>query len=311
MLSLARAARVIVVTIAFGREIIPHAVRRHRMRKPLIAVVVLSVLATIGIAAPAYGAPPGDPAFLGTADGFAVLGGSTVTNTGSSVITGEVGVAPGSAVVGFPPGTVSGGTIHGGDGIATAAQVEVTTAYNIIGGLSLGTDLTGHNLGGLTLIPGVYDFATSAQLTGTLVLDAQGVAGAVFVFRVGSTLTTASSSSVQLINGAQSCNVYWNVGSSATLGTTTSFVGTILAQASVTANTGAGAEGRPLARNGAVTLDTNVVTRPTCATAPPPPGPGAELAPTGFETGATGALGVLLLATGVLVMTARVRRKAA
>jgi len=208
---------------------------------------------------------------LGMADSFAVLGGSTVTNTGPSVITGNVGVSPGSAVIGFPPGIVVTGTIHAADALAAQAQSDLTTAYNTAAGLPCSVNLTGQDLGGLTLTPGVYCFSTSAQLTGNLTLDFLGNANAVFVFQIASTLTTASNSSVLMVNsGPQSlCNVFWQVGTSATLGTNTTFVGNILALASITLNTGAGLAGRVLARNGAVTLDNNPVDTAACAIAVP------------------------------------------
>src|SRR6185436_11856059 len=176
---------------------------------------------------------------------------------------------PGTAVTGFPPGTVTGGTIHLNDASASQAQSDVTTAYNAIAGTACNVDLTGQNLGGLTLTPGVYCFSSSAQLTGTLTLNAQGNPNALFIFKIGSSLTTASSSSVLLINtgGGTNCNVFWQVGSSATLGTATNFVGNILALTSITLTTGANVSGRVLARNGAVTMDTNsvVVCGPTVA----------------------------------------------
>jgi PKD repeat protein len=198
---------------------------------------------------------------LGTAQTFAVLGASTVTNTVRSVLTGDLGVYPGSAITGFPPGIVNG-TTHAGDAAALAAQNAVTTAYNALAGQVCPAlnNLTGQNLGGKTLTPGVYCFSSSAQLTGTLTLNAQGSASAVFVFQIGSTLTTASNSVVQVINGGSDCNVFWQVGSSATLGTSTRFAGSILALTSITLNTSASVSGRVLARNGAVTLDTNIVT---------------------------------------------------
>ena len=203
---------------------------------------------------------------LGTADTFAVLAGSAVTNTGPSTVQGDVGVSPGSAVTGFPPGSVTDGTIHVADAVATQAKSDLTTAYNEAAGRALTVNLTGQDLGGLTLTPGVYFFASSAQMTGTLTLDAQGDPNAEFVFQIGSTLTTASNSSVVMINGGDPCDVYWQVGSSATLGTTTAFVGHILALTSITLNTGATLDGSALARNGAVTLDNNIISIAGCMT---------------------------------------------
>ncbi|HEX7154120.1 MAG TPA: ice-binding family protein [Thermoanaerobaculia bacterium] len=203
---------------------------------------------------------------LGTAQSFGALGGSAVTNTGATTVNGNVGVSPGTSVTGFPPGVVVGGAIHSNDAVAVQAQNDLTTAYNEIAATPCTVDLTGQNLGGLTLTPGVYCFDSSAQLTGALVLDAQGNPNALFLFKIGSTLTTASGSSVTLINGGSSCNrVFWQVGSSATIGTGTSFAGDILALTSITLTTGANTTGKLLARNGAVTLDTNNVN--TCGTA--------------------------------------------
>jgi type VI secretion system secreted protein VgrG len=213
---------------------------------------------------------------LGTAQSFTVLGGSAVTNTGSTVVTGNVGVSPGSSVSGFPPGVVVGGSIHAADATAASAQAGVTNAYNIAAGLPCGTNLTGLDLGGMTLTPGVYCFDSSAQLTGILTLNMQGNPNAQFVFQIGSTLTTASTSSVVTTNNAgANCvpNVYWQVGSSATLGTGTQFQGNILALTSITLTTSANVGGRLLARNGAVTLDTNTVT--SCAG--PGPAAGAQV----------------------------------
>ena len=209
-------------------------------------------------------APP-----VGTVGSFAVLGASTVTNTGATILggtaanPGHLGVSPGSAITGFPPGILTGpgATIHSSDAVAIQAQIDLTTAYNNLAGRPTTVNLTGQNLGGLTLIPGVYNFSSSAQLTGILNLNGLGNPNSVFIFNIGSTLTTASASVVSLINGAQGGNVFWRVGSSATLGTTTSFAGDILAQASITLNTGAKITcGAAWARTGAVTLDTNTIT---------------------------------------------------
>ena len=199
---------------------------------------------------------------LGTAGDFAVLAGSTVTNTGPTVIDGgNVGVNPGSAITGFLPGiVVPPFTMHAADAVSLQAQNDLTTAYNAAAGLAVTQDLTGQDLGGLTLLPGVYFFSSSAQLTGTLTLNDLGNPNAEFVFQIGSTLTTASNSSVVTINGGSmpGCNVFWQVGSSATLGTGTAFEGHILALTSITMNTGATIlDGSALARNGALTLDDN------------------------------------------------------
>ncbi len=191
-----------------------------------------------------------------------------MTNTGPTVIIGDLGVSPTPAITGFPPGIVVGGTTHAADAVALQAQSDTTTAYNNLAGQACDTELTGQDLGGQTLVAGVYCFSTSAQLTGTLTLDAQGDPSAVWVFQIGSTLTTASNSSVLFINGAQACNVFWQIGSSATIGTGTTFVGNILALTSITLNTNAALSGRALARNGAVTMDSNTISISACAEPP-------------------------------------------
>src|SRR5271169_6596242 len=196
---------------------------------------------------------------LGTAGSYAVLAGSTATNTGPTNLFGDLGLWPGTSITGFPPGIVHG-TIHDSDAAAMLAQSDLITAYGVAAGLPCTDNLTGTDLGGLTLTPGVYCFDSSAQLTGTLTLDAQGNSNAFFLFQMGSTLTTASSSDVDVINGGKDANLYWQVGSSATLGTDTAFAGNILALTSITLDTRASIEcGRALARNGAVTMDNNVV----------------------------------------------------
>jgi hypothetical protein len=239
-------------------------------------------------------------------EAFAVLGGSTVTNTGPSSVDGDLGVWPGLAIVGFPPGiVVPPGTQHAGDAVAQLAQSEVTTAYNTLAGQACNTPLTGQDLGGKTLAPGVYCFSSSAQLTGDLVLDALGDPNAVWVFQIGTALTTASSSSVAVINGGSSCKVWWQVGSSATLGTGTVFAGNILADQSITLNTSASIVGAALARNAAVTMDSNTISK--C------PGPTAialrefqATSAAGFPFGLGAGAALLLSALGLIVMRRRV-----
>ncbi len=238
---------------------------RARGVRPL-GLAALTILAVGGCSTPDVSETTAalDQTVLGTAQSFAVLGGSTVTNTGSTVVSGDLGVHPGLAVTGFPPGLVTGGVLHAGDAAALQAQSDLTLAYITLAGEAPTRDLTGQDLGGLTLTPGVYHFASSAQLTGTLTLDALGDPAAVFVFQIGSTLTTASNASVVTLNSAGDCNVFWQVGSSATLGTTTAFRGNVLALASITLDTGATVSGRVLARNAAVTLDDNAVSILAC-----------------------------------------------
>ena len=250
---------------------------------------------TLGVAVSGVGAIQADaaqaPVGLGTAASFAVLAGQTVTNTGPSVITGGIGLSPGSAVTGFPPGTVNG-TIHTADAVALQAQADLTTAYNDAAGRATSATISA-DLGGQKLVPGVYTGGTLG-LTGTLTLDAQGDPNAVFVFQSASTLITASSSRVLVINGGDSCHVFWQVTSSATLGTSSVFVGTVLALTSITATTGAVIFGRLLARNGAVTLDSNQMNRPSCGAATPAP-PTA----TNAAAGAGGATTPPLPGTGI------------
>jgi len=214
---------------------------------------------------------------LGTANLFAVLGGTTITNTGSSTVNGNLGLWSGTSITGFPPGTVNG-AIDATNAAAMQAQMDLTNAYNVAACQPCGGVLTGQNLGGKTLTPGVYCFASSAQLTGTLNLNFQGDPTAVFIFQIGSTLTTASGSSVVFSNGGDGGNVFWQVGSSATLGTATAFAGNILALSSITMDTGANINcGRALALNGAVTLDTNTVSLCDASVDAPEPGTAALL----------------------------------
>jgi type VI secretion system secreted protein VgrG len=206
---------------------------------------------------------------LGTAGSFAVLAGAGVTNTGSSVINGNLGTCPTPAITGFPPGNVNG-TTHANDAVACQAQSDTTIAYNSAAGRAPTTTYGGPtNLGGQTLVGGVYKSPTSFSITGTLTLDGQNDPDSVFIFQAGSTVITATNSSVALINGAQACNVFWQVGSSGTLGVGSRLQGTMIALHAITANTNAVVQGRLLARTDSVTLDTNRITRPTCA--PPTP----------------------------------------
>ena len=226
-----------------------------------ITTVFLGVFLTAVLAGTALGATSVN---LGTAKSFAVLAGTTITNTGATTITGDVGLHPGKAATGFTTVTLHGAK-HLGDAVALKAKKALVTAYNDAAGAKPVTKVA-TELGGTTLKPGVYASDTLG-LTGTLTLDGEGL----YIFQAASTLITAPDSKVALINGASACNVYWQVGSSATLDTSTSFKGTIMALDSIALNTGATLQGRALARNGAVTMDHNTIDSSACAAPSPTP----------------------------------------
>jgi hypothetical protein len=235
------------------------------------AAILLGVGCTLLFAASALGATA--TVGLGTAASFSVLGGSTVTNTGPTTMFGSLGLSPGSSVTGAPH--VLGET-HVDDAVAIGAKNSLTTAYNDAASRpsngSAGSDLSGQ-----VFLPGVRSASSSLLLSsGSVTLDAEGNPDAVFIFQIGSTLITGSNTSVVLTGGAQACNVFWQVGSSATLGTGTSFVGTIMALATITANTAATIHGRLLASTGAVNLDTNTITTSNCASSVSGEGGGGE-----------------------------------
>jgi hypothetical protein len=224
-------------------------------------MAVALAIGLLAIAPMAYAAGPPAPG-LGTAGSFAVLAGAGITNTGPTTIKGDVGTFPTTTETGFGSVTLTG-TNHAGDAVTQGAQTDLTTAYNTAAGSGPTTPVVA-DLGGQTLTPGVYNSASSLALTGTLTLS--GTSSDVWIFQAGSTLTTASGSSVVFTGGATPCNVFRQIGSSATIGTGSAFKGTIMALISITVTTGATIEGRALARNGAVTLDTNTITN-SCSTA--------------------------------------------
>ena len=243
-------------SLAASRISFPRVGRKTFQAAIVLAASLCGLLsASSAVAAPAT-------VGLGTAASFSVLGGSTVTNTGPTTMFGDLGLSPGSSVTGAPH--VLGQT-HVDDAVAIGAKNSLTTAYNDAASRptngSAGTDLAGQ-----TFSPGVRTASSSLLLSsGSVTLDAQGDPNAVFIFQIGSTLITGSNTTVLLINGAQACNVFWQVGSSATLGTGTRFVGTVMASATITANTAATIHGRLLAQTGAVNLDTNTITTSNCA----------------------------------------------
>jgi hypothetical protein len=265
---------------------------RFDLRRTRLAGIALAMLTVFALPTAAQAAPVG----LGTAGPFVVLGGTKVTNVGPSVLNGNLGISPGTELEGFGLPAVINGSTHATDEVAAQAQLDLTTAYDAAAGQPVlpANDLSGTDLGGLKLAPGTYRYNAAALMTGALTLDAEGDPNAEFVFQIGSQLTTESASSVLLVNGASPCNVYWQVGSSAVLGTTTSFQGTLMALTSISLNSNATVVGRMLARNGQVSLIENTLTRPLCATGPTTPpsgetpgGPGAVAPTTPGTTGTT------------------------
>ena len=243
----------------------PHVAVRRSGATLISFAIAAAVLLMIGTTANAAIVPTVP---LATSANYAVLGGSTVTNTGASTLNGSLGLSPGTSVTGFPPGLViPPGTKNITNAAAAQAQSDLTAAYVNAAGRPLNATTTA-NLANKHLQAGVYAGPSKGalSLTGPLVLDGAGNANSVFIFQTNSTLITASGSTVTLINGAQECNVFWQVGSSATLGTGSVFVGNILALTSITVNNSVTVHGRALARNGAVTLINDTFTRPTCAT---------------------------------------------
>jgi hypothetical protein len=237
---------------------------RLRRTRRLALMVSLACAATgvVGVLDPPTALAATAAVSLGTAADFAVLAGSTITNTGPSAITGNLGLSPGTAITGMLPGQVTG-TVHAADTAAAQAKSDLAAAYDDAT-TRPATATIPVELGATTKTPGVYDSpAGTFGITGTVTLDAQGDPNAVFIFKAASTLITASASSVNLVNGARASNVFWQVGSSATLGTYSILRGTVMALASITVTTGVTIDGRVLARTAAVTLDTDTISRPT------------------------------------------------
>jgi len=288
-----------------------HLSRRVRLAAaPIAGLALLVAVASSAQAATAVG--------LGTADTFVVLAGEGVTNTGATTLSGDLGTSPNPSVTGAADITFASGTNYADGGPTAQAKLDLGTAYDNAAGqgptIPIAADLVG-----LTLVPGVYNSASQVSLSGALTLDAQNDPNAVWVFQAGSDLIVSSAAVVNLINGAQACNVFWQVGSSASLGTSASFIGTIMALTSITLDTGATVQGRVLARNGTVTLDTNTITRAVCAA---PTTPQVTAVPTGavatgdgstsqgITTGKYLLLGVLVVtAAGAMGAVAGMRRK--
>ena len=296
----------------------------RRLAIPVLAASA-TMLVTMGTSASAGIVPT---VGLATAGNFSVLGATTVTNTGPSILGQSLGLSPGTDTPGFPPGMVlAPGTIEAANAVSLQAQSDLIAAYLDAANRPVEFTQANPDLVGLTLAPGVYAGTSKAplSLSGQLILDGQGNNAAVFIFQTDSTLITSSASSILLINGASECNVFWQVGSSATLGTGSRFVGNILALTSISVQTGVAVQGRALARNGAVTLDNDVFTQPSCigstltaptiaATTTTPAGvivTDVTLPRTGRDLGPTPYLGGLALVLGAVALTLARRRRPA
>jgi hypothetical protein len=260
-----------------------------RARKSIRSIsILLTLLLVVFVAMPANVMAAQPTVNLGTTASFAVLAGTTITNTGTTTINGDaggnVGLHPGSGFPGQTSVTISG-AVHLADAVALQAKNDLIAAYDDAAGRTPVTRIA-TELGGKTLKPGVYDSASGTfQITGTLTLDAQGDSNGVFIFKTTTTLITASNSNINIVNGARYCRIFWKVGSSATLGTNSHFVGHIFALTSITARTSATVQGQLLARNGAVTLDSNTITNGICATVTPSPTTATTATTGGTTTG--------------------------
>ncbi|MDP9468126.1 MAG: ice-binding family protein [Chloroflexota bacterium] len=268
-------------------------------RRPSARIAVILAIGALAAAQTAIAAGP-PPVGLGTAGSFAILAGTGITNTGATTIVGDVGSHPTTSMTGF--GTVVlTGTNHAGDAVTQGAKADLVTAYNTAFGATPVTVVAGGTLGGQTLVGGVYNAGgVTLGLTGTLILDGENDPDSVWVFQATSDLITASSSTVSFINGGQPCNVFWQVTSSATLGSGSTFAGTIMALTSITMESGVTLNGRALARNGTVTLINDTINRPTCSIPPDAAfsraDPGTPLGPVLFALGVIGLMGALSVA---------------